>query len=171
MRSLLDVNVLIALFQPNHTQHQNAHEWWAAKRTDGWASCPLTQNGFVRIVSQSKYRDALTIVEAMRRLQIFIDQTEHTFWPDDISFLDPQRFNRAGILGPKQLTDIYLVALAVKNGGRLATFDRAIPRPKTAGQPRAYPALRATRGGQTEWTLGPAQRHSQQRRSLSVEFN
>jgi predicted nucleic acid-binding protein len=96
----------------------------------------LTQNGFVRIVSRSKHRDALTIVEAVRRLQIFIDQTEHAFWPDDISFLEPQRFERERILGPKQLTDIYLLALAVKNGGRLATFDQAIP-------------LGAVRGAQT----------------------
>jgi uncharacterized protein len=141
VRSLLDVNVLIALFQLNHTHHQQAHEWWAANRADGWASCPLTQNGFVRIVSQSKYRDALTIVEAIRRLQIFIDQTEHTFWPDDISFLDPQRFERGRILGPKQLTDIYLLALAVKNGGRLATFDRTIPLGAVRGAEKRHVAV------------------------------
>jgi uncharacterized protein len=117
LRSLLDVNVLIALLQPDHAHHGVAHEWWSTQRSEGWALCPLTQNGFVRIVSQPRYPKPLPITRG----------TDHAFWPDDISLLDAGRINRARILGPKQLTDVYLLALAVKNGGRLATFDRAIP--------------------------------------------
>jgi toxin-antitoxin system PIN domain toxin len=127
MRSLLDVNFLLALFQPDHVHYEPAQRWWTAHRAGGWASCPLTQNGFVRIVSQSRYPKPMALTIA---IELFAEQTidtDHEFWPDDISVIDLQRFNRTGILGPKQLTDVYLLALAVKNGGRLATFDRAIP--------------------------------------------
>ena len=127
MRSLLDVNVLIALLQPDHAHHGVAHRWWSAQRSEGWASCPLTQNGFVRIVSQPKYPKPLSIISALDLLEEEIAGTDHAFWPDDISLLDARRIDRARILGPKQLTDVYLLALAVKNGGRLATFDRGIP--------------------------------------------
>jgi uncharacterized protein len=127
LRSLLDVNVLIALLQPDHAHHGVAHEWWSTQRSEGWASCPLTQNGFVRIVSQPRYPKPLPITRALELLAEEVDGTDHAFWPDDISLLDAGRINRARILGPKQLTDVYLLALAVKNGGRLATFDRAIP--------------------------------------------
>ena len=126
MRSLLDVNVLLALLQPDHAHHASAHRWWTANRSDGWASCPLTQNGFVRIISQPKYPRAISIVRALDLLAEEIAGTDHAFWPDDISVLDAQRFDRNGLLGPKQLTDIYLLALAVKNGGRLTTLDQSI---------------------------------------------
>ena len=78
-------------------------------------------------MSQSRYPKPMALTIA---IELFAEQTidtDHEFWPDDISVIDLQRFNRTGILGPKQLTDVYLLALAVKNGGRLATFDRAIP--------------------------------------------
>jgi toxin-antitoxin system PIN domain toxin len=127
LRSLLDVNVLIALLQPDHAHHRVAHRWWSTQRSEGWASCPLTQNGFVRIVSQPKYPKPLPIMRALDLLGEGIAGTDHAFWPDDVSLLDAQCIDRARILGPKQLTDVYLLALAVKNGGRLATFDRAIP--------------------------------------------
>jgi toxin-antitoxin system PIN domain toxin len=96
---------------------------------DGWASCPLTQNGFVRVFSQPTYRRSGTsAAAALDLLREASSKSDHVFWPDDISLLDVDRFNPARILGPKQLTDIYLLGLAVKNGGRLATFDRAISR-------------------------------------------
>jgi predicted nucleic acid-binding protein len=81
----------------------------------------------VRIVSQPRYPKPLSIIGALDLLGEEIAGTDHAFWPDDISLLDARRIDRARMLGPKQLTDVYLLALAVKNGGRLATFDRAIP--------------------------------------------
>ena len=141
MRALLDVNFLLALFQPDHVHNEPAQRWWTAHRAGGWASCPLTQNGFVRIVSQSRYPKPMALTLA---IELFAEQTidtDHEFWPDDISVIDPQRFNRAGILGPKQLTDVYLLALAVKNGGRLATFDQAIPLGAVRGAEQRHVAV------------------------------
>ena len=137
MRALLDVNVLIALVDSVHIHYERAHTWWNTNRSSGWASCPITQNGFVRILSQRSYPGDFSTVEAFRMLNLFAGQGDHAFWGDDISLLDAQRFNWNQILGPKQLTDIYLLGLAVKNGGRFATFDRAIPRSAVVGaEPR-----------------------------------
>jgi toxin-antitoxin system PIN domain toxin len=127
MRTLFDVNVLIALLDPVHIHHRQAHEWWTANSASGWATCPFTENGFLRIVSQRSYPEAITTSEAMRLLRSSAGKGDHAFWGDDISLLDRQRFDSSHILGPKQLTDIYLLGVAVKNGGRLATFDRVIP--------------------------------------------
>lgn len=125
MRALFDVNMLIALFQPDHANFQHAHAWWDANRESGWASCPLTQNGFVRIVSQRTYARPMQLAQALTILTEQTTGTDHAFWPDDISLLDSSLFDR--ILGPGQLTDLYLLALAVKHSGRLATLDRTIP--------------------------------------------
>lgn len=104
-----------------------AHGWWAQNESNGWASCPLTQNGFLRILSQPSYRVSVPLSEAFRRLSEVTERDHHKFWPDDVSLLDHKRIIRERVLGPKQLTDIYLLALAVKHDGRLVTFDRAIP--------------------------------------------
>jgi uncharacterized protein len=127
VRSLFDVNMLLALFHPEHVHHSPAHEWWSANRSQGWASCPLTQNGFVRVASQPRNPKPLRVSEALGLLFDEIAGTDHAFWPDDISLLDEQRIDRSHVLGPRQLTDVYLLALAVKHGGRLVTFDRSIP--------------------------------------------
>ncbi|HEY7299156.1 MAG TPA: TA system VapC family ribonuclease toxin [Xanthobacteraceae bacterium] len=127
MRALFDVNLLIALFQPDHVHYREAHEWWHANQKAGWASCPLTQNSFVRILSQLKHAGPTTVGGALDLLKRATDTPHHAFWPDDISLPDIRRIDRERILGPKQLTDIYLLALAVKNGGSLVTFDRSIP--------------------------------------------
>jgi uncharacterized protein len=127
LRALLDLNVLIAMFDEQHIHYVRAHQWWVENRADGWASCPLTQNGFVRVLSQPNYSNPISVSDALALLCKATAQPDHAFWPDDVSLVDPQRFDSARILGPKQLTDLYLLALAVKNGGRLATLDRAIP--------------------------------------------
>jgi len=119
--------MLLALFQPDHVHHSPAHQWWSENRAKGWASCPLTQIGFVRIASQPRYPKPMRVSEAIVLLFDEVAATNHVFWPDDISLLDEGLIERTRILGPKQLTDIYLLALAVKHGGRLVTFDRAIP--------------------------------------------
>ena len=127
MRSLFDVTVLLALFQPEHVHFERAQTWWEANQQHGWASCPLTQNGFARVISQQSYRKPLPTAEAIGRLAEQIGRTDHDFWPDDISIADAAVFDRSGILGPNQITDAYLLALAVKRGGRLVTLDQSIP--------------------------------------------
>jgi toxin-antitoxin system PIN domain toxin len=127
VRALLDVNVLIALFDEAHVHFERAWRWWSADMGDGWASCPLTQNGFLRVVSQPSYRNPVPLTFAREFLDRQVAETDHAFWPDDISLLDPARFDRRLNLGPRQLTDVYLLGLAVKNNGRLATLDRGIP--------------------------------------------
>ena len=116
----------MALLQPDHIHFDRAHEWWEKNGTNGWASCPLTQNGFVRIVSQARYPTPMPVSQAVDTLAEEVADTDHVFWPDDISLLDDRLFRRERMLGPKQLTDIYLLALAVRNGGRFVTFDRAV---------------------------------------------
>ena len=127
MRALFDVNALIAIVDENHVHHRRAHEWWAANRSFGWATCPLTENGLARIMSQSGYKNSISTTFAIGLLGEQVARTHHVFWPDDISLRDAALFAPTAILGPNQVTDVYLLALAVKNDGRLATFDRSIP--------------------------------------------
>jgi toxin-antitoxin system PIN domain toxin len=127
MRALFDVNVLVAVLDAQHLHHARATHWWAQNRAHGWSSCPLTQNGFLRVVTQPRYASAISLGDAFAHLRSNTQLDEHVFWPDDLSLLDEQLINRSHVLGPKQLTDVYLLALAVKHGGRLATFDRGIP--------------------------------------------
>jgi toxin-antitoxin system PIN domain toxin len=124
--ALLDVNFLIALFDPDHVHHEAAHAWFGSHRSSGWATCPLTENGVVRILSNPAYSaSAERPGEVARRLASFRDSGDHAFWPDDISLCDSRIFDLG--LGHRQLTDVYLLALAVRRDGRLATFDRSIP--------------------------------------------
>ena len=129
MRALLDVNVLIALLDGSHAFHSKAHGWWVAHAASGWASCPLTENAVVRIMSHPSYSAGrrFTPSEIITALASFASGTDHLFWADDLSYRDPAVFDSSKIHGPKQLTDLYLLALAMKKGGRLATFDQAIP--------------------------------------------
>ncbi len=138
MRSLLDINVVIALIDADHDFHHRAHEWWREHHHDGWASCPLTQNGTVRIMSNPAYnpRRSLAPATVAELLRTFADRTNHEFWPDSVSFLDRAVIDSEKVLGPRQITDLYLLALAVSRGGRLVTFDDSIHREAvlTAGQ-------------------------------------
>ena len=127
MISLLDINLLIALFDGAHVHHRAAHAWMAKNRSLGWATCPITQNGCIRVMSQPSYPGRLAVPEIARRLAAAVAATEHTFWTDSISLSDTTRFDLDRILTPRTLTDIYLLGLAQKNDGRLVTFDRAIP--------------------------------------------
>jgi toxin-antitoxin system PIN domain toxin len=134
--ALLDVNVLVALFDPEHVHHEPAHEWFSAHRSSGWATCPLTENGVVRILSNRAYSpSAVPPAEVTRRLESFRASGHHVFWPDDISLCDSTSFNLT--VGHRHLTDVYLLGLARTHGGRLATFDRSIP-------------LKAVRGAQAD---------------------
>jgi len=129
MRALLDVNVIIALLDPDHVFHERAHAWWASNMKHGWASCPLTENGVVRIMSNPNYSEKARFApgDLIGQLRKFAGQSNHEFWPDKISLRNEKIFVTERIHSSRQLTDLYLLALAVENRGRLVTFDRGIP--------------------------------------------
>lgn len=127
MRALLDVNVLIALHDCEHVHHDQAVEWLDAHIQQGWASSPLTQNGCLRIMSQAAYSNPQPLATLVNMLQSSITAAWHQLWPDDISILDAAHFRHAHIHSSRQLTDLYLLGLAVKHQGRLISFDQRIP--------------------------------------------
>jgi len=129
MRALLDVNVLIALFDQAHVFNDRAHTWLEANSQNGIATCPITENGLIRILSHPNYSRhfTLTPTEVIRRLTNFLKQQDHTFWEDSLSLRDPNHFDTDRILGSKQTTDIYLLALASKHTAKLVTLDARIP--------------------------------------------
>jgi toxin-antitoxin system PIN domain toxin len=128
LRALLDVNVLIALMDAAHAFHQRAHDWWGGQQRAGWASCPLVENGVIRIMSSPTYSTSrrLSVAEVTGAFRTFVAGTDHVFWPDSLSLRDSRRFAAERIHGGKQVTDIYLLALAAENHGVLATFDERI---------------------------------------------
>lgn len=127
MRALLDINVLIALLDADHIEHATARAWLEREIESGWASCPITENGVVRILSQPRYPSPVPPAEAIRRLELARRTDRHEFWPCDASLLDARLVDPTRLHGPKQVTDVYLLALAVARGGRLVTFDRTVP--------------------------------------------
>ncbi len=127
MRALLDVNVLIALLDCDHLHHARAVAWLQKNIPSGWASCPLTQNGCIRIMAQTGYPNALPPAAVAARLAEATATEHHVFWPDAVSLLDAGRIEWNAVLGARQVTDVYLLALAVQQGGRLVTLDRAVP--------------------------------------------
>jgi hypothetical protein len=126
-RFLLDVSVLLALVDDEHEFFRVAHAWARSQDRMSWASCPITQNGFVRIYSQPKYAHAVSVPEACRRFDRIVELTDHEFWPDDISIADKKLIDREKLVGHRQTTDAYLLALAITRGGRFVTFDRGVP--------------------------------------------
>jgi hypothetical protein len=135
--ALLDVNVLVALFDPDHVHHETAHDWFAEHRAAGWATCPLTENGFIRVVTNVRFRaDAPRPATVIARLRQFCASGHHRFWTEAVSFRDERRFNLSFARGHAQLTDVYLLGLAAEAGGCLATFDRTIPLGAVVGATR-----------------------------------
>lgn len=103
-------------------------------RAEGWATCPITENGFVRVVSNRGYPGRRTThVDAIDRLKLFQESGDHHFWTDSLTLRDSDAFRAEHLAGPQQLTDVYLLALAVAQQGRLVTFDRSIPITAAAG--------------------------------------
>ena len=125
--ALLDVNVLIALFDEFHVHHEPAHDWFADHQGQTWATCPLTENAFIRILSDPGQGPAFFVARLAEHLNRFRRDPLHEFWPDSISILDDAMFNLPLVRGHRQLTDVYLLGLAVTHGGRLVTFDQSIP--------------------------------------------
>jgi len=123
---LLDVNLLLALSDPMHQHHHLAHSWFEQKGQLSWATCPLTENGFVRIASQPRYPnrpgDVPTVLTILRQ---FCQLAGHEFWAEDVPLRDMLLPNQ--IITPNQVTDVYLLGLAVHKKGKLATLDQRIP--------------------------------------------
>jgi toxin-antitoxin system PIN domain toxin len=126
LRALLDVNVLVALLDAAHLHHRAATDWLAANLRHGWASCPLTQNGCLRILSLPAYPNPQPTAIVAERLALALGDAAHAFWPDAFSLLEPERIAWDRVLSSRQITDAYLLALAAANAGRLVTFDRGI---------------------------------------------
>jgi len=123
-RFLLDVNVLIALIDPAHVQHDKAHAWFAKTGRKAWATCPLTENGVLRIVGHARYPNSPGTPAAVAELMAtFLAHPGHEFWPDDVTLMDRERVHAARLLDSAQVTDSYLLALAAAHNGKLATFD------------------------------------------------
>ncbi len=124
--ALLDINVLLALLDSDHVDHGRAHDWLDGGIEEGWASCPVTENGFVRIISQPRYPSPIAPAQAIDLLRRACDNGPHEFWSCDISLLDARIVDRSRVHGPRQVTDSYLLALATVHHGRFVTFDRSV---------------------------------------------
>jgi toxin-antitoxin system PIN domain toxin len=124
---LLDVNVLISLIDPAHVHHPIGREWFFTDAVASWATCPIVENGVVRIVSNVTYPNSpggpSAVIDILRQWRL---SAGHEFWPDDISIIDDVVFDARNFAGHKHITDTYLLALAAQHRGRLATFDRRI---------------------------------------------
>jgi hypothetical protein len=127
---LLDLNILIALFDTRHPFHDAAHNWFAAQQGVRFATCPQTENGFLRILSQPLYPSGTRSIRELESvLRAFIETLgdRHEFWPDDVSLLDRSLVDTVGISSPGKITDAYLLALTKKRGGKMVTLDRRMP--------------------------------------------
>ncbi|MCC7076814.1 MAG: PIN domain-containing protein [Acidimicrobiia bacterium] len=125
-RALLDINVLLALFDSDHVDHGRARRWIDGEIASGWASCAITQNGFVRVISQPRYPSPVPPAVALELLAGACADPAHEFWTCDVSVLDTALLDATRIHGPRQVSDAYLLALATVHTGRFVTFDRAI---------------------------------------------
>jgi uncharacterized protein len=124
---LLDVSALIALAWPTHRAHERVLSWFARSAKQGWATCPFTECGFVRIVSNPAFSpDFLTLPEAIRLLTLNLSHPTHHFWADDLPFEDAVRPFHGRMLGHYQVTDGYLLGLAINKKARLATLDEGL---------------------------------------------
>lgn len=124
---LLDVNVLIALIDPAHVTHETAHAWFDAEGRNAFATCPMTENGALRIVGHSRYPNSPgTPAAVATAVASLTGLSGHQFWPDDISLLGGDAVDAQRLLSASQVTDSYLLALACANRGKLATFDRRL---------------------------------------------
>ena len=136
------MNVLVALAWPNHVHHEAAHRWFAGRQRtkQGWATCPLTQSGFVRVSSNARVvSQARSPIEAIQLLGRIVALPGHEFWTDDVSIVASSHVARKKLLGHGQVTDAHLLALAIARRGVLVTFDGGVAEivPDSTTAPRA----------------------------------
>jgi uncharacterized protein len=139
MTHLLDVNLLVALAWPNHIHHAAALDWFRRSQAAGWATCPLTESGFVRVSSNSSVLpDARSPREAIHLLRRILALPHHVFWHDDVSMASSEFIDEVPLAGYRQVTDAHLLTLARQRGGRLATLDgkmrSLVPRGRDAAE-------------------------------------
>lgn len=128
MAVLLDVNILVTLLWTAQESHQRVQAWFNKNASKGWATCPFTQAGFVRMVSNPSFSpSAVTVDEAMQVLKQSVAHPKHEFWEADIEYPEATKQFVDRIVGHRQVTDAYLLGLAMRNNGKLATMDRGIP--------------------------------------------
>jgi len=126
LRALLDVNVLVALLDAGHVHHGAASTWLDRNIEQGWASCPLTQNGCLRTLSADSYARPQPVAAVAARLREATSTSFHEFWPDEFSVLDSTRLDHDWLLRSRQVNDGYLLAMAVRRGGVFVTLDRGM---------------------------------------------
>jgi uncharacterized protein len=126
MTFLLDVNVLIALIDQSHVSHGRTVQWFDSLGEQNWATCPITENGVIRIVGNVSYPNSPGTVAVAELMREFVALPGHVFWADDISILDSTRVDTLRLLSSLQVTDSYLLALARAHKGQLATLDRRL---------------------------------------------
>lgn len=119
--------LLLALLDGDHVDHGRARQWLEREIQSGWASCAITENGFVRIISQPRYPSPVPVAQAVERLARAASTASHQFWPCSVTLLDKAVICRDHLLGHRQVTGAYLLALAVERGGRFVTFDQSVP--------------------------------------------
>jgi len=127
MTFLLDVNVLIALMDPSHVRNEDALSWFSTVGKHAWATCPMTENAVLRIVGHPSYPNWFgnppVVAESLTK---FLSLPGHAFWPDDVSLFDREKVNVAYLSTAGQITDSYLLALAIAHRGQLASLDRRL---------------------------------------------
>ena len=124
---LLDVNVLIALVRPKHEKHEKVMRWFRTTGGKHWATCPFTEAGFVRVVSNPKFTaQSVDVTEALQLLSALTAMPGRRFWPIDTTFAEAVKPFEERFFGHQQVTDLYLLSLAIRHKGALATTDRAM---------------------------------------------
>lgn len=127
MTALLDVNTLVAITWPNHVHHHSAVRWFTSHHQQGWATCPISESGFVRVSSNPKViQTASSVGDAIQVLRQLRQQSGHSFWADDISIATCTEVDVSRLAGFRQVTDAHLLAIAIRNKGQLVTFDKAL---------------------------------------------
>jgi hypothetical protein len=129
MAALLDVNALIALVDSDHVGHQAIRRWFTANHRSGWATCPMTENGMVRVLAQEAYpsgqRTPAEVIQVLNALKAAFEDS-HQFWSDDISLADNSVFDSTLVAGARQVTDVYLLGLAAQRKATFVSFDRSL---------------------------------------------
>ena len=133
---LLDISVLMALFDSDHVDHARVRRCAEAEIVSGWASCAITQNGFVRIISQPRYPSHVAPAQAIDRLARAAATELHKHWPCTISLLGGELFDYSRLHGHRQVTDVYLLDLATAQGGRFITLDHSVSWVRCAAPPK-----------------------------------
>lgn len=127
MKVFPDINVLIALFDTSHQHHLVAKREFMKYVPAGWCSCSMSQNGFIRIVSNPSYLNSMSVAEATTLLKLAVERTNHTYLDNTLSLLDTHRFETTKLLTHKQISDLFLIGMAIHYDVKLLTFDRNIP--------------------------------------------